>query len=571
MAYDVVIKGGRIYDGSGMPSYLGDVAVKDGRIVETGRIGGEAKRVVQADGLAVSPGFIDFHTHLDAQLLWDPLATSSCFHGVTTVIPGNCALALAPCKEQDQDTILKSFERVEAISLPALRAGVQWGWTTFPQYLDKLRGNLGVNVAALMGHCALRQFVMGNAAMERAATHAEIQQMKEILKAGVRAGAMGFSTNQNPVHMFADGTPIQSRFATDEEIIELACALGEINQGAVQISRGSLGVSVPMRETVQLFDEISSRSGRPVIWQSIAHRWDRPDEWRQLLGLAQESLERGVQSYPLCNARLFNNRLTMKNAQVFDDLPTWKTILFLPLEARIAAIKDPETRKKMRYEAVEEKKSSRFSRRWDLVYMIKAATPANKHLEKKSVAEIAKIRGQDVIDAFLDLSLEEGLDTEFQTSSTNGDEEAVAEIIRSPFTLVGQSDAGAHLIYDAGFGYATRLLGYWIREKNVMSLEEGVRKLTFMVASIFGLHDRGLIIRGMAADLVLFDPATVRECEPEMVQDLPANEKRFIQKAVGIEMTLVNGEVLVEKGNHTGALPGSVLGSANGKTLQAAA
>ena len=571
MAYDVLIKGGRIYDGSGMPSYLGDVATKDGRIVETGRINGEAKRVIRADGLAVSPGFIDFHTHLDAQLLWDPLATSSCFHGVTTVIPGNCALALAPCKEQDQDTILKSFERVEAISLPALRAGVQWSWTTFPQYLDRLRGNLGVNVAALMGHCALRQFVMGNAAMERAATPAEIQQMKEILKAGVRAGAMGFSTNQNPVHMFADGTPIQSRFATDEEIIELACALGEINQGAVQISRGSLGVSVPMRETVQLFDEISSRSGRPVIWQSIAHRWDKPNEWRQLLDLAQESLNRGVQSYPLCNARLFNNRLTMKNAQVFDDLPTWKTILFLPLEARIAAIRDPETRRKMRYEAVEEKKSSRFSRRWDLVYLINAATPANKHLEKKSVAEIAKIRGQDLIDAFLDLSLEEGLDTEFQTSSTNGDEQAVAEILRSPFTLVGQSDAGAHLIYDAGFGYATRLLGYWIREKNVMSLEEGVRKLTFMVASIFGLHDRGLIRRGMAADLVLFDPATVRECEPEMVQDLPANEKRFIQKAVGIEMTLVNGEVLVEKSKHTGALPGSVLGSANGKTLQAAA
>jgi N-acyl-D-amino-acid deacylase len=571
MAFDLVIKGGRIYDGSGMPSYLGDVAIKDGRIVETGRIGGEAKRVLQADGLAVSPGFIDFHTHLDAQLLWDPLATSSCFHGVTTVIPGNCALALAPCKEQDQDTILKSFERVEAISLPALRAGVQWGWTTFPQYLDRLRGRLGVNVAALMGHCALRQFVMGNAAMERAATPAEISQMKEILKAGVRAGAMGFSTNQNPVHMFADGTPIQSRFATDEEIIELACALGEINQGAVQISRGSLGVSVPMRETVQLFDEISSRSGRPVIWQSIAHRWDKPNEWRQLLDLAKESLQRGVQSYPLCNARLFNNRLTMKNAQVFDDLPTWKTILFLPIEARIAAIRDPETRRKMRYEAVEEKKSSRFSRRWDLVYMIKAATPANKHLEKKSVAEIAKLRNQDVIDAFLDLSLEEGLDTEFQTSSTNGDEQAVAEIIRSPFTLVGQSDAGAHLIYDAGFGYATRLLGYWIREKNVMTLEEGVRKLTFMVASIFGLHDRGLIRRGMAADLVLFDPATVRECEPEMVQDLPADEKRFIQKAVGIEMTLVNGEVLVERGNPTGALPGRVLGSGNGKTLQAAA
>ncbi len=571
MAYDLLIKGGRIYDGSGLPSFLGDVAINEGRIVATGRINADADRVVDAAGLAVSPGFIDFHTHLDAQLLWDPIATSSCFHGVTTVIPGNCALALAPCKEQDHDGILRSFERVEAISLPALRAGVEWDWTTFPQYLNRLRGRLGVNVAALMGHCALRQFVMGDAATERAATPAEISQMKEILKEGVRAGAIGFSTNQNPVHMFADGRPIPSRLATNDEIIELACALGEINKGVIQISRGSLGVSVPTVETVKLFEEISSKSGRPVIWQSIAHRWDRPNEWRELLDLAEQSLSKGIQSYPLCNARLFNNRFTMKNAQVFDDLPTWKQIMFLPLEERMKVLRDGDLRKKLSYEAVEEKKSSRFSRRWDLVYMIKAATAANQHLEKKSVAEIAKIRGQDVIDAFLDLSLDEGLDTEFQTSSTNGDEQAVAAIIRSPFVLVGQSDAGAHLIYDAGFGYATRLLGYWIREKKIMSLEDGVRKLTFMVASIFGLPDRGLVRPGMAADLVLFDPATIRECEPEMVSDLPGGEKRLIQKANGIEMTIVNGQVLVAKGEHTGALPGAVLGGSNGSALQAAA
>lgn len=571
MAYDVLVKGGRIYDGSGLPSFLGDVAIKDGRVVETGRINGQADRVIDADGLAVSPGFIDFHTHLDAQLLWDPIATSSCFHGVTTVIPGNCGLALAPCQERDHDSILRSFERVEAISLPALRAGVDWNWTSFPQYLSRLRGRLGVNVAALMGHCALRQFVMGDAATERAATPAEMSQMKEILKAGVSAGAIGFSTNQNPVHMFADGRPIPSRLATNEEIIELACALGDINKGVMQISRGSLGVSVPAAETVRLFEEISSRSGRPVIWQSIAHRWDKPNDWRELLSLAEESLSKGIQSYPLCNARLFNNRLTLKNAQVFDDLPTWKTLLFLPFEERVKAFRDPETRRKLRYEALEEKKPSRFSRRWDLVYMIKAATAANKHLEKKSVAEIARIRGQDVIDAFLDLSLEEGLDTEFQTSSTNGDEQAVAEIIRSPFVLVGQSDAGAHLIYDAGFGYATRLLGYWVREKKIMSLEEGVRKLTFMVASIFGLPDRGLLRPGMAADLVLFDPATIRECEPEMVSDLPGGEKRLIQKANGIEMTIVNGQVLVAQGEHTGTLPGEVLGGGNGSALQAAA
>jgi N-acyl-D-aspartate/D-glutamate deacylase len=293
--------------------------------------------------------------------------------------------------------------------------------------------------------------------------------------------------------------------------------------------------------------------------------------WREQLDLAAESLAKGAQSYPLCNARLFNNRLTMKNAQVFDDLPTWKQILFLPLEERKKVLRDPELRRKLRYEAVEEKKPSRFSRRWDLVYMIKAATAANKHLEKKSVAEIAQVRGQDVIDAFLDLSLEEGLDTEFQTSSTNGDEQAVAEILRSPFTLVGQSDAGAHLIYDAGYGYATRFLGYWIRERNVMSLEEGVRKLTFMVASIFGLHDRGLIRPGMAADIVIFDPATVRECEPDLVSDLPGGEKRFIQKAAGIETTIVNGSVFVTQGEHTGTFPGRVLGNGNGAAMQAAA
>ena len=571
MTYDLVIKGGRLYDGSGLPSYLGDVAVKDGHIVDTGRINGEAKRVIKADGLAVAPGFIDFHTHLDAQLLWDPIATSSCFHGVTSVIPGNCALALAPCREKDRESILGSFERVEAMPLPALRAGVDWEWTTFPEYLNRLRGRLGVNVASLMGHVAIRQFVMGDAASERAATPAEIEKMKIVLQEGVKAGAIGFSTNQNPVHMYADGRPIPSRLATNEEIIELACALGEINKGAVQISRGSLGVSVPMVESVNLFDEIATKSGRPVIWQSIAHRWDRPNEWRELLDLAAKSLAKGAQSYPLCNARLFNNRFTMNNAQVFDDLPTWKQILFLPTEERKKVLREPELRKKLRYEAVEEKKSSRFSRRWDLVYMIKAATAANKKLEKKSVVEIAQIRGQDIIDAFLDLSLEEGLETQFQTSSTNGDEQAVAEIIRSPFTLVGQSDAGAHLIYDAGYGYATRLLGYWIRERNVMSLEEGVRKLTFMVASIFGLHDRGLLRRGMAADIVVFDPTTIRECDPEMVSDLPGGEKRLIQKATGVEMTIVNGEVLVAQGEHTGALPGTVLGNGNGAALQAAA
>jgi len=561
MPYDVLIKGARVIDGSGMPSYLGDVAVQDGRIVEVGRVSGGAREEIKADGLAVAPGFIDFHTHLDAQLLWDPIATSSCWHGVTTVIPGNCALGLAPCRHEDRESLLGSFSRVEAMPLSVLRAAVSWEWTTFPGYLRRLRQKLGVNVATLMGHCAIRQFVMGEEASEREATPEEIEQMKTILREGMRSGAIGFSTNQNPVHMRADGKPIASRLATDGEILELAGVLGELNRGSVQISRGTLGVSIPAEEAVDFFRRIAATSGRPVVWQSIAHRWDQPDLWRRLLDMAESSLATGAPSYPLCNARLFNNRFTLKNAQVFDDLPTWKGIMFRKEDERAALFRDREVCEKLRHEAVEEKRPSRFSRRWDLVYLIKAALPKNKRLEGKSVQEIAGLQKKDVIDAFLDLSLEEKLDTMFQTSSNNGDESAVAEILRSPYTLVGQSDAGAHLIYDAGYGYATRFLGYWIRDRRVMALEEGVRKLTFMVASIFGIHDRGLIRPGMAADLVLFDPDTVADCEPEMANDLPGGEKRLIQKAKGIHTTLVNGEILIANGEHTGALPGRVLGS----------
>ncbi|HEY7558550.1 MAG TPA: amidohydrolase family protein [Candidatus Binatia bacterium] len=559
MGYDLIIKGGRIYDGSGLPSRIGDVAVIGDRIAEVGRVTGSSHRIVDAEGLAVAPGFIDFHTHMDAQLLWDPLATSSCFHGVTTLIPGNCGLSLAPCHPQDRDNVIGSFVRVEAMPSQVLREAVKWEWTTFPEYLARLGQKLGVNVAALMGHCALRQFVMGEESSERAATPGEIEQMKHILREGLAAGAIGFSTNQNRRHMREDGRPIPSRLATDEEILDLAGVLGEVNRGSVQISRGTLGIARPAEEDIDLFRRLAERSGRPVIWQSIAHRLNAPDLWKRLLDLAQDSLASGVPSYPLCNARLFNGRFTLKNAQTFDELPTWKKIMFLPVENRAELFGDPETRQKLRFEAVDDTRSVNFSRRWDQIFLIKAALPKHKQFEGKHLQEIARSQNKDVIDAFLDIAVEENLDTLFQNSGAR-DELATAEILKSPITLVGQSDAGAHLIYHAGYGYATRFLGYWIREQKVLPLEEGIRKLTFMVASLFGLDDRGLIRKGMAADLVLFNPDTVRECEPEMVNDLPGGEKRLIQRAIGVKMTVVNGKVLVEDGEHTGVYPGRVLG-----------
>ena len=558
MAYDVVIKGGRIYDGSGLPSYFGDVAINGDRIVEVGRINESARRVVNAEGLAVAPGFIDFHTHMDAQLLWDPLATSSCFHGVTTLIPGNCGLSLAPCRAEDRDNVIGSFVRVEAMPSQVLRQAVKWEWTSFPQYLDRLQEKLGVNVAALMGHCAVRQFVMGEESSERAATPVEIAQMKALVREGMKAGAIGFSTNQNRRHMREDGRPIPSRLATDEEIVELASVLGELNCGSMQISRGTLGTARPVEEDVDFFRHLAATSGRPVIWQSIAHRWNAPELWRKLLDLAQDSLASGAPSYPLTNARLFNGRFTLKNAQTFDDLPSWKQVMFAPVEQRAELFSDTERRRKLRFEAVEDQRPTTFSRRWDQIFLIKAAQSKNQRLEGKSVEEIAQSLNKDVIDTFLDIAVEENLETMFQNSGSR-DEEATAEILKSPITLVGQSDAGAHLVYHAGYGYATRFLGYWVREKAVMPLEEAIRKLTFMVASVFGLYDRGLIRPGMAADLVLFDPQTVRECEPEMVNDLPGGEKRLIQRAIGVKTTMVNGAILVQDGEHTGAFPGRVL------------
>jgi N-acyl-D-aspartate/D-glutamate deacylase len=558
MAYDVVIKGGRIYDGSGLPSYFGDVAINGDRIVEVGRINGSARRTVNAEGLAVAPGFIDFHTHMDAQLLWDPLATSSCFHGVTTLIPGNCGLSLAPCRAEDRDNVIGSFVRVEAMPSQVLRQAVKWEWTSFAEYLDRLQEKLGVNVAALMGHCAVRQFVMGEESSERAATPAEIAQMKSLVREGMKAGAIGFSTNQNRRHMREDGRPIPSRLATDEEIVELASVLGELNCGSMQISRGTLGTARPVEEDVDFFRHLAATSGRPVIWQSIAHRWNAPELWRKLLDLAQDSLASGAPSYPLTNARLFNGRFTLKNAQTFDDLPSWKQVMFAQVEQRAELFSDTERRRQLRFEAVEDQRPTTFSRRWDQIFLIKAAQQKNQQFDGKSVEEIAQLLNKDVIDTFLDIAVEENLETTFQNSGSR-DEEATAKILRSPITMVGQSDAGAHLVYHAGYGYATRFLGYWVREKAVMPLEAAIRKLTFMVASVFGLYDRGLIRPGMAADLVLFDPQTVRECEPEMVNDLPGGEKRLIQRATGVKMIMVNGNVLVQDGEHTGAFPGRVL------------
>jgi N-acyl-D-aspartate/D-glutamate deacylase len=556
--YDLLLKGGRVYDGSGLPSYNADVGVVNGKIAGVGRLNGSVRRTLDVDGLAVAPGFIDPHTHLDAQLLWDPLGTSSCYHGVTSVIVGNCGLSLAPAKVEDRDAVIKSFVRVEAISRRVLEEGVQWQWTSTGEYLNTLGTKLGINAAALVGHIAVRHYVMGEEAVERGATPEEIEKMRVLVRQGMEAGAVGFSTNQNPRHIREDKKPVASRLASDEELGALLDVLGDMNAGVVQLSGGGADA----RGRIAYAASMARRTGRPVLWQSISHSWSRPDHWKAMLDqTAKVFTEEGLPIYAMTQAKPFEMRYTLRDAQCFDEFSTWKTAMFSPVEARKQMFSDPDCRRKLRAEAIEDKSPSVFPRRWDVIYVDRVKLEKNKELERKTVAEIARAKSKDGLDVFLDLALEEDLETRFVHITTQGDPDAVCEILKHPAIMIGQSDAGAHMGYDARFGYCTAFLGRWVRDHGIMPLEEAVSKLTFRVASVFGLSDRGLVRPGMAADLVIFDPATVNTLEPEYVQDLPGNETRMIQRASGVHHTVVNGEVVIENGVATGACPGRILRS----------
>ncbi len=554
--FDLVLKGGRIYDGSGMPSYYADIGIRDGKIAEIGRLNGSAKKVLNADGLAVAPGFIDPHTHLDAQLLWDPLGTSSCFHGVTSVVLGNCGLSLAPAKPEDREAVIKSFVRVEAINRRVFEEGVEWKWVSTAEYRKALGTRLAINAATLIGHIAVRHYVMGEDAVERRATPEEISKMKELVREGMEAGAVGFSTNQNPRHIREDKKPVASRLASDEELSALLDVLGEMNAGVVQLSGGG----ADSRGRIAYAAAMARRTGRPVIWQSISHSWTRPTHWREMLNQTERVFkENGLPIFAMTQAKPFQNRYTLRDAQCFDEFPSWKAAMFAPIEARKRMFADVDLRQKLRAEAIEDPSPSVFPRRWDVIYFDRVKLAKNKRFEQKSVEEVAKTQGKDGLDCFLDISLEEDLETRFVHTNTQGDPRAVCEILKHPAVMIGQSDAGAHMGYDARFGYSTAFLGRWVRDHAIMSLEEAVSKLTFRVASVFGLHDRGLLRPGLAADIAVFDPATVSALEPEYVQDLPGNETRMIQKAIGVPITIVNGEVVIEGGAPTGALPGRVL------------
>ena len=560
MPHDLLIKNGTVIDGSGAPAFRADVAVRAGKVAAVGRIRGAADETIDAEGLVVSPGFIDMHTHYDAQLCWDPLATSSSWHGVTTVVTGNCGYGIAPTTESGRAYTAALMAHVEGISLDVLNAGVDWDWETFGDFLRRLeRNRLGVNVAAQVPHSPLRYYVMGEAAYERESTPEELERMKGELRRAMADGAIGFSTLQAEGRIGAWGKPIPSELATFEELHGLASVLGEVNAGVINISPrpGTSTISPEYREFLIAW---SRDTGRPVVWGQFMHRWDQPDMWRELLGFMDDAKARGASIYALAKCQSLDLEFTLQRTDLFATYPTWRDVLAKPGQERKRLLADPGVRAKLRSE-LEPQPGALPARRPESLEVRRTVLAKNKALEGRRLVDLAE-SGQHVDDVLLDLALEEDLETRFVfTGVMNGDPDAVGQMIQSEHCLPGSSDAGAHLDMDCGVDYTSLLLGHWVRDKHVMGLEEGVRRLTSMPASVLGLTDRGLLKEGMAADIVVFNRETISALPREIVNDLPGGAPRIVQRAVGVAAVIVNGQTVFRDGVRSGAMPGAILGA----------
>jgi N-acyl-D-aspartate/D-glutamate deacylase len=556
MAYDLLIKNGRIVDGSGGPSFRGDVAVKDGKIVEIGKLSGPAARTVDAAGQVVAPGFIDNHCHYDAQVTWDPLCTFSCDHGATSVVFGNCSLSLAPVKKGKEDRLCEFLSYVEAIPMQVLRT-LEFTWESFPEYLEQMDHHLGVNVGNLIGHTAVRYYVMGDECQKRTATDDEIKEMQGLVREGMEAGALGLSVSRNQGHFDPQGVHIPAIWADEKEIFALGDVLREMGTGLIQSGGGN---GVEMKDA--LMSRLSEATGRTVVYNNLGQTMRRPGQWQKQMAQVDATTAKGIRAFPMCTPNRITDYFQMRNTQTFRGLPVWHPICLSSPEEQLKAYADPEIRKQLHAEAVEFKNGPAIgicSTWWDYMVVQTVVLEKNKWMEGKTIGEIAKAQGKGIIDAFLDLTVEEHLDTELLHGENNVDDDAVAQILTYPNAVIGLSDGGAHVQFQSGYGFSTRLLSEWVREKGVMTLEQAVRRLTFESASIFGLHDRGLLRPGMVADIVIFDPDTVKPLPLEVLHDFPSGAKRIKEPAQGIHMTIVNGQVLLEDGKHTGNLPGRVL------------
>lgn len=536
--FDLLIRGATVVDGLGTEPARADVGVKDGRIAAVGALGRDAAEVVDADGLCLSPGFVDVHTHYDAQVTWDPTLSPSSSLGVTTVVMGNCGFGIAPCPPPANETLMRNLSVVEGMDLDALRAGIRWEFTTFPDYMDFLRRRSPyLNTAVLIGHSTLRTTVMGDAASVRERpTAEELHAMRETVREALRAGAMGFASSFSPNHSGYGGVPMPSTLSTEGELRAIVGVLGEEGRGVFQMATGA-------RATVDLLESLSADTGRPVIMSAALTMFNEAEP-RTALGILDRiagARDRGRSVHAQVTCQPLSLDFTADNAYPFFSHSAFDRVRQVDGSGKRRIFADPAFRDAFRENLRAPQPGVLFHGNWERVSVAVAATPALAEFENLSVAEVARRRGGDPVDAFFDLSLEEDLRTVFVGKLLNADDEGVAPILCHPSGVIALSDAGAHLSFMCDAGYGLHFLAHWVRERGDFDLAEGIRRLTSHPADLYGIADRGRIAPGAWADLLLFDPRTVGISKPLRVSDLPAGATRTIREPKGLHGQWVNG------------------------------
>ncbi|MDQ6681486.1 MAG: amidohydrolase family protein [Pseudomonadota bacterium] len=548
---DLLIRNALVVDGSGAESVRADVAVAGGRIAQiASRIDAAATRTIDADGLALMPGIIDSHTHFDAQITWDPTLRPSPALGVTTAVIGNCGFTIAPCRPADRELTMKNLTQVEGMSLDALRAGIDWDFETFGEYMVQLRRRgSAINVAAYVGHSSVRTYVMGGAAAKRAATADEIAQMQAIVREAMRHGAVGFASSTSPAHNGEGGLPMPSRLADDAEMAALVGAMAdESGRGVFMLTKGG-------HTPVPFLESLAAATGRPVMIAALLHNGTNPCAVFDDLAAIAAANARGHRLLGQVSCCPLTMDFTLASPYPVEGLASWKPALGLGGPALKAVLAERGFRDTVRAELATPTTFRLFNNEWDKVHVVETARPEHARLEQRTIAEIAREGGRDPLDTMLDLALTEDLKTVFTAQLLNSDEEAVGRMLNHPNSIVSLSDAGAHLTFfnDAGFGL--HLLGHWARERGAMTMEEAARRLTSHPAAVLALGRRGLIREGYAADLLLFDPRTVGRGPKRRVHDLPAGGARLTTDAVGVRGVWVNGRQVADEGGLVAEVP----------------
>ena len=566
MGLDLAIKNGTIVDGSGAPRFQADIGIQDGQIVEIGRIRSGAKQVIDAEGRVVSPGFIDGHTHMDAQVAWDPLGSCSCWHGVTSVIMGNCGFALAPCQPDQREWIARCLEAVEDIPTEAMMAGINWTWETFPEYLanvDKLPK--AINYGAFLGHSALRMYTMGERSLSETASEDDLRRMGASISEALKAGALGFSTSRASTHVTPDGSPIASRIADWTEIDYLVDVMAQHNRGIFQI-----GPDVSSGEAHEIFlarlKKVAVDSGRPVMFGTLStHQGVDPYPWESQMQYLDDTVASGGRVYGQTTTKPIIALFSVKSYLPFDNLPAWRELRNLPISEQQQRFTDPDIRRALvAAEAGMKPRDNTFQGGGAATTDPKKPDYGNLFALKgvdwddPTVEEVAQQRNQHPVEAMLDLMVENE-DQLFVQPLVNETPDDVLGMLRHPRTLATFSDSGAHVCQEMGSSLQTHLLSYWVRKREMFSLEEAVRMVTFDNASAFELADRGLLRPGYRADIVVFDEATIKPRLPTVESDLPGGSRRLVQKADGISATVVNGVPTFLHGESTDNYPGEVL------------